>query len=42
MGKKSISGSGSGMNIRDHISEILETFIWVKKLKFFDADLEFL
>jgi hypothetical protein len=24
------SGSGSGMNIRDHISESLETFFWIK------------
>jgi hypothetical protein len=37
MGKK--SGSGSGMNIPDHISESLETFFGVKILKFFDADL---
>jgi hypothetical protein len=37
MGKK--SGSGSGMNNPDHISECLETiFFWVKILKFFDAD----
>jgi hypothetical protein len=30
MGKKSLSdlGSGSGMNISDHISESLETFFW--------------
>jgi hypothetical protein len=32
------SRSGSGMNIRDHISESLETIFWVKILKFFDAD----
>jgi hypothetical protein len=34
-------GSGSGMNILDHISESLETIFWVKIvkiLKFFDAD----
>jgi hypothetical protein len=31
MGKK--SGSGSGMNNPDHISESLETIIWVKILK---------
>jgi hypothetical protein len=38
MGKK--SGSGSGMNNKDHISESLETiFLRVKILKFFDADL---
>ncbi len=36
MGKK--SRSGSGMNIPDHISESLETILWVKILKFFDAD----
>jgi hypothetical protein len=30
MGKK--SGSGSGMNIPDHISESLETIFWVKIL----------
>jgi hypothetical protein len=36
MGKK--SGSGSWMNIPDHISESLETIFWVKILKFFDAD----
>ncbi len=35
MGKK--SGSGSGMNNPDHISECLETIFWVKILKFFDA-----
>jgi hypothetical protein len=32
------SRSGSGMNIFDHISESLETFFWIKILKFFDAD----
>jgi hypothetical protein len=26
------------MNIPDHISESLETIIWVKILKFFDVD----
>jgi hypothetical protein len=31
--------SGSGMNNPDHISESLETIVWVKILKFFDADL---
>jgi hypothetical protein len=36
MGKK--SGSGSGMNNRDPISESLETSFGVKILKFFDAD----
>jgi hypothetical protein len=39
MGKKrSRSGSGSGMNTLDHISQSLETIFWVKILKFFDAD----
>jgi hypothetical protein len=32
------SGSGSGMNNLDHISESLEHFLGVKILKFFDAD----
>jgi hypothetical protein len=32
------SGSGSGMNIPDHISESLETIFWVKILKFVDPD----
>jgi hypothetical protein len=36
MGKK--SGSGSGMNNPDHISECLETIFWDKIIKFFDAD----
>jgi hypothetical protein len=36
MGKK--SGSGSGMNNPDHISESLEKSFWVKILKFFDTD----
>jgi hypothetical protein len=36
MGKK--SGSGSGMNNPDHISESLETIFCVKILKFFEAD----
>jgi hypothetical protein len=35
MGKK--SGSGSGINNPDNISESLETIFWVKILKFFDA-----
>jgi hypothetical protein len=35
LGKK--SGSGSGMNIPDYISEILEKNFWVKILKFIDA-----
>jgi hypothetical protein len=35
-GKK--SGSGSGMDNPDHISESLETFFWVKIPKFFDAN----
>jgi hypothetical protein len=37
MGKK--SGSVSGMNNPDHISESLETIFWVKILKVFDPDL---
>jgi hypothetical protein len=36
MGKK--SGSGSGINSPDHISEGLETIFWVKILKFLYAD----
>jgi hypothetical protein len=36
MGKK--SGSGSGMNNPDHISESLETIFWIKILTFFDMD----
>jgi hypothetical protein len=32
MGKKSRFGSGSGMNILDHISESLEPIFWVKIL----------
>jgi hypothetical protein len=32
------SGSGSGMNDRNHISESLETIFWVEILKFFYAD----
>jgi hypothetical protein len=36
MGKK--SGSGSGMNDPDHISESLETIFEVKILTFFAAD----
>jgi hypothetical protein len=36
MGKQ--SGSGSGMNNPDHLSESLETIFWIKILKFFDAD----
>jgi hypothetical protein len=39
MGKKLRSGSG-GMNIPDPISESLKTFLWVKILKFFDADVD--
>jgi hypothetical protein len=38
MGKNHDPGSGSGMNIPDHISEGLETIFLVKILKFFDAD----
>jgi hypothetical protein len=36
MGKK--SRSGSGMNIPDHVSESLDTIVWVKILKYFDTD----
>jgi hypothetical protein len=36
MGKK--SGSGSGMNNPEHISESLETIFRVKILKLFDTD----
>ncbi len=36
MAKK--SGSGSGMNNPDHISESLKTIFWVKILKIFDVD----
>jgi hypothetical protein len=36
MGKK--TGSGSGMNNPNHISESLETIFGVKILKFFDGD----
>jgi hypothetical protein len=32
------SGSGSGMNNPDHISESLEKFFWVKILKFLEKD----
>jgi hypothetical protein len=32
------SGSGSGMNNQDHISESTVTIFWVKILTFFDAD----
>jgi hypothetical protein len=35
MGKE--SGSGSWMNNSDHISQSLETILWVKIFKFFDA-----
>jgi hypothetical protein len=35
-GKK--TGSGSGINNPDHISESIETNFWVKILKFFDTD----
>ncbi len=41
MGKKNQDldpGSGSGMNISDHISESLGRIFGVKILKFFDAD----
>jgi hypothetical protein len=36
MGKK--SGSGSGMNNPDHISECFETIFRIKILKFLNAD----
>jgi hypothetical protein len=32
------SGSGTGMNNPDHISQSLETIFWVRILKFFDVD----
>jgi hypothetical protein len=35
---RSDPGSGSGMNIPDHISESLESIFRVKTLKFFDVD----
>jgi hypothetical protein len=35
MGQK--SGSGSGMNNPNHISDSLETNFWVRILQFFDA-----
>jgi hypothetical protein len=40
MGKNQdpIPGSGSGINIPNHISESLKTIFWVKILKFFYAD----
>jgi hypothetical protein len=31
--------SGSGMNIPDNFSKSFETLLWLKILKFFDADL---
>jgi hypothetical protein len=36
MGEK--SGSGSGINNPDHISDSLETIFWVKILNLFDGD----
>jgi hypothetical protein len=33
-------GTGSRMSMPDYSSESLETIFWVKKLKFFDADLD--
>jgi hypothetical protein len=33
-----VPGSGLGMNNPDHISESLETNIWVKILKLLDVD----
>jgi hypothetical protein len=36
MGKQ--SGSGSGMNNPDHISESSKTIFWIKILKFFNVD----
>jgi hypothetical protein len=36
MGKK--SGTGSGMNNPDHISESLEKMFWDETLKIFDGD----
>jgi hypothetical protein len=32
------SGSESGMNNQDHVSESLETILWIKMLIYFDAD----
>jgi hypothetical protein len=40
MVKKSRSGSRSGMNISDHISDSIKTIFLVKILKFSDADPE--
>jgi hypothetical protein len=36
MGKK--TGSGSGMNNPEHISDSLQTIFWIKILKFFYVD----
>jgi hypothetical protein len=36
--KIKIRSSGSWINIPDHISQSLETILWVKILKFFEAD----
>jgi hypothetical protein len=38
MGTGKKSGSGSGMNSLDHVSESIETIFCVKILKFFDVD----
>jgi hypothetical protein len=38
MGIKSRSGTGSGMNIPDHISDSLETIFGLQIPKFFHAD----
>jgi hypothetical protein len=37
-GREKKSGSGSGMNIPDHISESLKQFFGLKISKCFDAD----
>ncbi len=36
MGKNQDPGSGSGMNILDHISQSLEIIFWIKLLKFLE------
>jgi hypothetical protein len=38
MGKNPAPDPGSGLNIQDHFSESLETFLGLKILKFFDED----
>jgi hypothetical protein len=36
--KNSDPGSGTGMNIQDHISESLESIFWLQVLKFSDVE----